>query len=139
MVGGLKINFFNFFFLGMQIPSERSKWLVDVLNGFLFLQIRKQKRKKEKQERKDVVWWMNVCIRYSKTLLDLPPPTFIWALGSIWYLGWTGNYTCTMVETQSSFGLLPNIMKTSVVVSIVGPKCRLVTSLIISPFQHQFL
>ncbi len=55
MVGGLKFNFFKFFFLEMQIPSERSKWLVDVLNGFLFLQIRKQKRKKEKQERKDVV------------------------------------------------------------------------------------
>jgi hypothetical protein len=35
----------------MKIPSERSKLLVDVLNGFLFLQIRKKKNKKTKKER----------------------------------------------------------------------------------------
>jgi hypothetical protein len=49
----------------MQFPWERSKWLVDVLNWFLFLQIRKKKKtkKERKKERKGVVWWMNVCIR----------------------------------------------------------------------------
>jgi hypothetical protein len=72
------------FFLEMQIPWERSKWLVDVLNGFFFLQIRKNENKKRMKERKGIVWWMNVCITKSKTLLDLPPTIFgLWVLFDI--------------------------------------------------------
>jgi hypothetical protein len=45
----------------MQIPSERSKWLVDVLNGFLFLQIR-EKEKEKKKKRKKGCCVMDECL-----------------------------------------------------------------------------
>jgi len=50
MGGGVEIEKKKDFFFEMKIPSERSKLLVDVLNGFLFLQITKKKPKKQRKK-----------------------------------------------------------------------------------------